>query len=162
MNKVKAIYPGTFDPITLGHLNIIHRASSIFDLTVAISGSSKKNIYFNLEDRIKMTKEVLGNGKLVNVVSFNGLLIELAKKLQIKLLIRGIRSSADIKTELQLSSMNKNLDSEYDLETIFMTSLDKYSNISSTIVKQIASLNGDISNFVPKQVQNYFDHNTKN
>ena len=156
MLKTKVIYPGTFDPITNGHIDLIMRANNLFDLTVAISKASKKDIFFSLEDRITMVKESLGKHPEINVIGFDGLLVNLANKIDARLVIRGLRAVSDFEYEFQLAGMNRQLDEK--IETIFMTPSEQYANISSSLVRQIAFLGGNINKFVPKVVTNLFNN----
>lgn len=146
-NKKTAIYPGTFDPITNGHIDLIQRAAKMFDnVIVAIASNSKKNPKFSLEERIDMAEKVLSDCTNVRVKGFQELLVDFAKKENAMILIRGLRAISDFEYEFQLASMNRNL--APDIESIFLMPADEYSFISSSLVKEVASLGGDISNFV--------------
>lgn len=146
------IYPGSFDPITYGHINIIERASKITDkLIVAILNNNAKTALFNVDDRTQMIKESLKHLTNVEVKSFNGLLIDFAKKEGATLIFRGLRAVSDYEYEMQLAHTNKAL--YPDIETIFLQSDTKHSYLSSSIVKEVASYGGDISEFVPKHVE---------
>lgn len=151
---IKALYPGTFDPITVGHVDIIKRAVSIFDeLIVAVANNPSKQPLFSLEDRKSMVIQSLKDEKLIDnvkIVSFNGLLVELAKQHNVKVLIRGLRAISDFEYEFQMSCMNAKLNS--DIQTIFLAASDNVQFISSRFVKQIAMLNGDISSLVTKNI----------
>jgi len=145
------IYPGTFDPITNGHLNLITRASKIFDeVIVAVAEHTSKKTLLSYKDRINLTKNSLKKIPQVKVLGFKNLLVDFAKSQHIFLILRGIRAIADFEYERQLSSMNHHLAPE--IETIFMTPSEKYAHISSTFVRDIARLGGDISAFVPNIV----------
>jgi len=142
-----AIYPGTFDPITNGHIDLIQRAAKMFDnVIVAIASSSKKNPKFTLEERIDMAQKVMADCPNVRVKGFQELLVDFAHKENAMILIRGLRAISDFEYEFQLASMNRNL--APDIESIFLMPADEYSFISSSLVKEVASLGGDISNFV--------------
>lgn len=146
-NKKIAIYPGTFDPITNGHIDLIQRAAKMFDeVIVAIATNSKKNPRFRLEQRIDMAEQVLADCKNVRVKGFKVLLVDFAKQENARILIRGLRAISDFEYEFQLASMNRNL--APDIESIFLMPADEYSFISSSLVKEVASLGGDVSNFV--------------
>jgi len=145
-----AIYPGTFDPITNGHLDIIKRAEKIFDkIIVAVANNKAKNSMFSLQKRVKMVK-VATNSQKIEVKSFNSLLVEFAKKENAKIIIRGLRAVSDFEYELQMSYANQSLDKE--IETIFLMPTLNNAFISSSIVRNILSYNGDISHLVPKEI----------
>ena len=147
INNKTAIYPGTFDPITNGHIDLIQRAAKMFDnVIVAIASSSKKNPKFTLEERIDMAEKVMADCPNVRVKGFQELLVDFAHKENAMILIRGLRAISDFEYEFQLASMNRNL--APDIESIFLMPADEYSFISSSLVKEVASLGGDISNFV--------------
>lgn len=149
--KLRAIYPGTFDPITNGHVDIILRASKLFSqVIVAVAASETKNPFFNLETRIELIKKSLINTSCIQVIGFEGLLIDLAKKYEADVIIRGIRSCQDFEYELQLAGMNQKLRPQ--METVFLTPSTEVSFISSSLVREIARLKGDLSPFVPLPV----------
>lgn len=142
-----ALYPGTFDPITNGHIDLVQRASKLFDkVIVSIASSSKKNPRFTLEERVELAREVLQDCPNVVVKGFNILLIDFAREQEANILIRGLRAISDFEYEFQLASMNRNLAPE--IESVFLMPADEYSFISSSLVKEVASLGGDVSNFV--------------
>jgi pantetheine-phosphate adenylyltransferase len=145
MNKV--IYPGTFDPITNGHMDLIERASRLFDeVVVAVAASPKKKPLLELETRVELTRtitESLGN---VKVTGFNGLLTDFLKKQDANIILRGLRAVSDFEYEFQMANMNRVL--APDVESMFLTPAEKHSFISSTLVREVAILNGDISKFV--------------
>ena len=145
MNKV--IYPGTFDPITNGHMDLIERASRLFDeVVVAVAASPKKKPLLELETRVELTRtitESLGN---VKVTGFNGLLTDFLKKQDANIILRGLRAVSDFEYEFQMANMNRVL--APDVESKFLTPAEKHSFISSTLVREVAILNGDISKFV--------------
>ena len=152
------IYPGTFDPITNGHKDIIDRSLKIFDgITIAVAESKQKKTLFPLEVRLKFVKKIFKNEKNITVISFSGLLKDLLIEKKIFNVLRGIRSVADYEFELQLANMNKKLDKK--IETVFMIPNENYSSISSSIVREIINLNGDISKFVPNEVIEYLNKN---
>lgn len=146
------IYPGSFDPITYGHIDIINRCAKKFDKVIVsvLNNSAKKNL-FSVQERMELLKAVLGKYDNVEVDSFNGLLIDYAKKKDCSLIVRGLRAVSDFEYEMQMALVNKNL--EDDIETIFMVALGKYAFLSSSIVKEVAMFGGDISCFVPKVVE---------
>lgn len=149
--KNTAIYPGTFDPITHGHTDIIERAARIFqNVTVAIAANPGKAPLFSHAERISMAKQVLCNMNNVKVVGFDGLLAEFVKSQGTSLILRGLRAVSDFEYEFQLASMNRHLYTE--LETVFLTPSEQYSFISANLVREIASLQGDVSQFVDAHV----------
>ncbi|MDQ5983783.1 MAG: Phosphopantetheine adenylyltransferase [Eubacteriales bacterium SKADARSKE-1] len=148
-----AIYPGSFDPVTLGHMDIIVRASKIFDRVIVATLINKdKNAVFTADERVNLLEKSLIGLKNVEVVKFEGLLVDYAKKVNATTIIRGLRAVTDFEYELQLALVNKKLCK--DIETVFLTTSPENIYISSSVVKQIASFNGDISNFVPKSILN--------
>jgi len=147
-----AVYPGSFDPVTNGHLNIIERAINIFDeLIVAVAANPNKSTLFSVQERISMVKEVTKNFEKVKVQTFSGLLINFMKKNKANVIIRGMRAISDFEHESQLALMNKELAPE--IETIFMVTCSKYAYLNSSIVKEIASLNGCVTQLVPEIVE---------
>lgn len=143
-----AVYAGSFDPLTYGHVNIIERALKIFDkVIVAVATNYQKQPLFSPEERVKMIKEVFKNEPRVEVESFEGLLVDYMKKKGIKIIIRGLRATSDFEYEYHMASMNKSLYPEVD--TIFMVTAKDYFFISSRTIKEIASLGGEVSDFVP-------------
>jgi pantetheine-phosphate adenylyltransferase len=147
-----AVYPGSFDPVTNGHINIIERATKIFDkLIVAVAVDSKKSTLFSAQERTEMVKESTKNIEKLEVKSFSGLLTDFVKKNKANIIVRGMRAISDFEYESQLALMNKRLAPE--IETIFMVTCSKYSYLNSSIVKEIASLNGNISQLVPEIVE---------
>lgn len=149
-----AIYPGSFDPITKGHLDILKTGAEIFDkVIIAVARNSEKKGFLPIEERVKLIKESVKDLENVEVDSFEGLTIEYAKKQGAKVLIRGLRAVSDFEYELQLSQANSSLSSE--IKTVFLTTKPKYNFISSSTIKEIYLNNGDISKFVPEPVYEY-------
>ena len=147
-----AIYPGSFDPVTFGHLDIIRRAAEIFDeLTVSVLNNKTKSPLFSVEERVKMLEEATKDMPNVVVDSFSGLLIDYAREKNIHVAIRGLRAITDFEYELQIAQTNRKF-SGGDLDTMFLTTSLEYAYLSSTIVKEVASYGGDISHFVPEQL----------
>ena len=146
-NPKIALYPGTFDPITNGHIDLVKRAAKLFDeVVVSIASSSKKIPLFTLEERIELAEKVMSHCPNVKVKGFDVLLVDFAKQENANVLIRGLRAISDFEYEFQLASMNRNL--EPDIESLFLMPADEYSFISSSLVKEVSALGGDISNFV--------------
>ena len=146
------IYPGSFDPVTNGHLDIIERASKVTDkLIVAVLKNDTKNPLFTAEERVDMIKEAVANFNNVEVDSFDGLLVDYAKKKNATLIVRGLRAITDFEYELQLAQTNRELYKE--LDTVFLLTNLQYAYLSSSIVKQVASYKGDISKFVTANVE---------
>ena len=156
MKKI-AIYPGTFDPITYGHIDVIKKALKIVDnIIVAISNGNQKNYLFTAEERIEIVKQALFkdlklNKKVIMVISFNSLTTDLCKKYKSKIILRGLRAASDFEYEFQMTGMNFKLNSS--IETIFLMASDNNQLISSNLVKEVCKLKGDISRFVPKEVE---------
>lgn len=147
-----AIYPGSFDPVTYGHMDIIHRAAEIFDeLTVSVLNNHLKTPLFSVEERVKILEEATKDIPNVKIDSFSGLLIDYAKKKGIYVAIRGLRAITDFEYELQIAQTNRKL-SNGSLDTMFLTTSLEYAYLSSSSVKEIASFNGDISLCVPEFV----------
>ena len=150
--NVKAIYPGTFDPLTNGHSDLVERAAKMFDhVTFAIAYNPNKQPFFTLDERVALANEVLGHIPNVDVIGFSGLLADLAKEQHANLLVRGLRAVSDFEFELQLANMNRSLNP--DLESIFLTPSVENSFISSSLVKEVALHQGDISQFVHPAVE---------
>lgn len=147
-----AIYPGTFDPLTNGHADIIKRGLSMFDtLVVAVAADTTKNPVFTLDERVAIVREVFKDRPEVLVEPFSGLLVEYAEKRGIHTILRGLRAVSDYEYEFQISLMNRKL--KPDIETIFLISNYRWLYISSTIIKTVSSLGGDVSGLVPEHVQ---------
>jgi pantetheine-phosphate adenylyltransferase len=154
--SVKAIYPGTFDPVTNGHTDLIERASHLFsEVVVGIAASPSKQPHFDLTQRVALLEAVTQHLPNVSIVGFSGLLINFAKEHQAKVLIRGLRAVSDFDYEFQLANMNRRL--APDLESVFLTPAEKNSFISSTLVKEVALHNGDVSQFVHSIVKQALD-----
>jgi pantetheine-phosphate adenylyltransferase len=146
-----AIYPGTFDPITLGHQDLIQRASTIFDkVIVAVAINPGKAPTFTLEERVELAKQSLSGTSNVEVCGFEGLLINVAVEKGAKVIIRGLRAVSDFEYEFQLAGMNRRMKPE--VETLFLTPADQYAYLSSSLVREIATLGGDVSEFVAPEV----------
>ncbi len=149
--KTKAIYPGTFDPLTNGHTDLVMRAARLFDeVIVAVAANPSKQPMFSLEERVALAQQVFADLPNVQVVGFTGLLAEFGRIHQAQVLIRGVRAVADFEYEFQLASMNRQLNP--DLDSLFMTPSEKNMFISSTLVKEVARHGGDVSPFVAPQV----------
>ena len=155
MNKTIAICPGSFDPITKGHLDIISRSAKMFDkvIVVVMSNVYKNGSTFTIEQRIDMIKKSVKNLKNVEVDYFDGLLADYAASKNARVVIKGLRAMSDFEYEFQMALANKKLNPE--LETVFLTTSAENMYLSSSMVKQIASMGGDVSDFVPKAIYNY-------
>ncbi len=146
----KAIYPGSFDPVTNGHMDMIVRASKIVDeLVVGVLNNSAKNSLFSVEERVSMLKEMTKDMKNVTVDSFDGLMVDYMDKIGATIVVRGLRAVTDFEYEIQIAQTNNKVNPKID--TIFLTTSLEYAYLSSTIVKEFASYGGDISNFVPER-----------
>ncbi len=147
----RAIYPGSFDPVTFGHIDMIERSAKIVDeLVVAILVNSAKNPLFSVEERVSMLREITGHVPNIKITSFHGLLIDYARKVDASIIVRGLRAVTDFEYELQIAQTNRIVDDRID--TVFLTTSLEYAYLSSTIVKEVASYGGDISHFVPEQL----------
>jgi len=148
---IKAIYPGSFDPLTNGHLDIIKRASQTFDeLIIAVSQNINKTSFLNKNEKIDIITKEIAEMNNVKVQAFDSLLVDFAKSIDAKIIIRGLRAVSDFEYEFQLAGMNRHLNNS--IETIFLTPSEEFSNISSSLIKEIYKIGGDISQFVPKNV----------
>jgi pantetheine-phosphate adenylyltransferase len=149
---IKAIYPGSFDPITNGHIDVIKRASRIFDqVIIAVSQNINKKSFLSEKEKIEAINLSLEGLKNVEIIAFDSLLVDFAKSINAQIILRGLRAVSDFEYEFQLAGMNKHLDK--NIETFFLTPSEEFSNISSSLVREILMLGGDISSFVPKNVE---------
>jgi len=143
----RAVYPGTFDPMTMGHVDLVKRASKLFDsVIIAIASSDSKKPMFTLEERIEIGNKIFADDPKVEVIGFSGLLVNFAKDNDANILIRGLRVVADFEYEFQLANMNRAMSP--DIESVFLTPKEEYSYISSSLVKEIATMGGDVDRFV--------------
>ena len=155
MSKTRVIYPGTFDPITNGHIDLVTRASRMFDeVVVAIAIGHHKNPIFSLEERVALAQASLSHLSNVEFVGFDGLLVNFFKEHKATAVLRGLRAVSDFEYEFQLANMNRRLDSNF--EAVFLTPSEQNSFISSTLVREIARLNGDVTQFVHQAVVDAF------
>ena len=149
---IKAIYPGSFDPITNGHIDVIKRASRIFDqVIIAVSQNINKKSFLSEKEKIEAINLSLQGLKNVEIIAFDSLLVDFAKANNVQIILRGLRAVSDFEYEFQLAGMNKHLDK--NIETFFLTPSEEFSNISSSLVREILMLGGDISSFVPQKVE---------
>lgn len=145
--QTTVIYPGTFDPITKGHTDLIERATKLFSkVIVAVAANPGKNPIFSKEERVELAKQVLTPFKNVEVFGFNGLLADFAKEQGTSFILRGLRAVSDFEFEFQLASMNRHM--THSLETLFLTPAEQYSFVSSNLIREVARLGGDVSKFV--------------
>ncbi len=150
--KIRAVYPGSFDPVTNGHIDLIQRSSHLFDeVIVSILENTEKTPFFTLEERIEMLEHAIKDFKNVSVVTFRGLLVDFAQRIGASVIVRGIRAVSDYEYELQMALMNRRLSSE--VETVFMMPAEPYSYLSSRLVKEISFFGGSIKGLVPRQVE---------
>lgn len=151
MAKGKAIYPGTFDPVTFGHLDVLERAAKLFDtVIISVAKSTPKGTLFTLEERIQMVRAAAPKVKNIEVTGFDGLLVDFARKKKAGAIIRGLRAISDFEYEFQMALTNRKI--APDIETVFLMPGEKYSYISSTLVREIAKYGGDVKDFVPSGV----------
>ncbi|KAA8731924.1 pantetheine-phosphate adenylyltransferase [Acinetobacter qingfengensis] len=156
MVKTRVIYPGTFDPITNGHIDLVSRAARMFDeVVVGIAIGHHKKPLFSLEERVELAKQSLSHLSNVEFVGFDGLLVNFFQEQQATAVLRGLRAMSDFEYEFQLANMNRQLDNRF--EAVFLTPSEQYSFISSTLIREIARLQGDVSKFVPKVVSDAFE-----
>ena len=150
--NITAVYPGTFDPITRGHTDLVRRAAGLFDrVIVAVATNPKKAPFFPPEERIALAEQSLGGLSNVVVEGFDGLLVDFVQAQHAKVILRGLRAVSDFEFEFQLAGMNRHL--APDLETLFLTPAEEYAYVSSSLVREIASLGGDVSHFVDAHVE---------
>lgn len=151
---ITAVYPGTFDPMTRGHEDLVRRASGLFDkVVVGVADSRAKRPFFTLQERVEIAREVLGHYPNVEVASFSGLLKDFVREKGARVIVRGLRAVSDFEYEFQMAGMNRYL--LPDVETLFLTPSDQYQFISGTIVREIAQLGGDVSKFVFPSVEHW-------
>lgn len=157
----RAVYPGTFDPMTMGHVDLVKRASKLFDsVIIAIASSDSKKPMFSLEERIEIGDKIFADDPKVEVVGFSGLLVNFAKDNDANILIRGLRVVADFEYEFQLANMNRAMSP--DIESVFLTPKEEYSYISSSLVKEIATMGGDVTRFVDPVTLDALNQKIKN
>ncbi len=150
--KIRAVYPGTFDPVTNGHIDLIKRGAALFDhLHVAILSNAEKTPLFSLEERVDMLEQAVGSYRNVSVTTFEGLLVDYVEKLGASVIVRGIRAVSDYEYELQMAMMNRRLSSR--VETVFLMPAEAYSYLSSRLVKEISQLGGSVRGLVPPGVE---------
>ena len=150
--SLKVVYPGTFDPVTLGHEDLVRRAANLFPhVIVAVAGSSNKRTMFSLDERVTMTKEVFINLSNVEVIGFSSLLMQFVQSQNAQMVIRGLRATADFEYEFQLAGMNRKLYPQF--ETLFLTPSEQFMFISSSLVREVATLGGDVHAFVSPTVE---------
>jgi len=149
---VSAMYPGTFDPITLGHEDLVRRAARLFDrVVVAVAANPGKQPMFTLNERVELARSVLSDFESVEVTGYEGLTVDFARKHDLQVIVRGLRAISDFEYEFQLANMNRHLTDE--VETAFLTPTETYTYISSSLVREIASMGGDITEFVSPAVK---------
>lgn len=150
--KRTALYPGTFDPVTHGHLDVVRRAAHIFDrVVVAVAMSARKKTWFSLKERLALMRAATRDIRGVEIVTFDGLLVEFARKMNIGVIVRGLRAFSDFEYEFQMALSNRKM--APDIETLFLMTSETHSYVSSTVVREVAELGGDTSEFVPPVVQ---------
>ena len=156
MNKSRAIYPGSFDPVHFGHLDVIRRSTHLFsDLIIAVAASQSKGPLFTVEERIAMLRETLGDDPAITILPLEGLLVDFAREHGVFTVIRGLRAVSDFEFEFQMALMNRKL--EPRLETVYLTPKEDYTYLSSRIMKEVARLGGDVSQLAPRQVIQGFE-----
>ncbi len=153
--ETTVIYPGTFDPITFGHVDLINRALTIFDrVIVAVADATHKSTLFSQEQRVRIAQTVFKDNPKINIQPFSGLIVDFMQEHQVKTLLRGIRTISDMEHEFQLATMNRMLYPA--METLFLAPDPRFANISSTIVREIAKMKGNLQPFIPQEVINAF------
>lgn len=149
---LKVVYPGTFDPVTLGHEDLVHRAANLFPhVIVAVAANTNKKTMFSLDERVELTKTVFSNLSNVEVLGFSGLLMQFVQKQNAHMVIRGLRATADFEYEFQLAGMNRKLYPQF--ETLFLTPAEQFMFISSSLVREVATLGGDVNEFVSPVIE---------
>lgn len=160
LKKRIAVYPGTFDPITLGHEDLVRRAAHLFDeVIVAVAGSTSKSTLFDLQERVALAKNVFAAYHNVKVVGFSGLLMQFVQDQNAQVVIRGLRAASDFEYEFQLAGMNRKLYPK--LETLFLTPSEQYMFVSSSLVREVAKLGGDVNQFVSATVEDAIKNKLK-
>lgn len=150
--NIGAMYPGTFDPLTRGHEELIHRCARLFDqIVVAVAASPGKAPLFTLDERVDLARDVLKDTPGVSVTGYDGLSVDFARKNDLAVIVRGLRAVSDFELEFQLAAMNRRLDDS--VETVFLTPTERYTFVSSTLVREIAEYGGDVSQFVHPRVE---------
>lgn len=160
--RVTAIYPGTFDPMTVGHIDVAHRASKMFDdLIIGVAGdpSNKKNPFFDLDERVQLATDILSGLPNVQVMAFSGLLVNFAAEVKANVIVRGLRAISDFEYEVQIAGVNRHLSPS--VETVFIAASQDFTFLSSSIVREIAKLNGDYTDFVHPVVVEAFERKLK-
>ena len=149
-----AIYPGTFDPITLGHVDVVQRGLKLFDeIIIAVADSPKKSPMFDVAARLNMVNETFAEEPRIKAVSFDGLLVNLVQQHKARAILRGLRAASDFEYEFQLAAMNRKLNAE--IESVFVMAREEYTFVSSSFIREISSMGGDVNALVPKAVQPY-------
>ena len=157
-----AIYPGSFDPITLGHIDIIERASRVFDtIYIAVIQNKAKSPFFKIEERITLIREIFKDNPKIKVEGFDGLLVDYANAKKVYTIIRGLRALTDFEFEFQMALINRKLGIETNIDTVFLMTDEKYSYLSSSAVREIAKLKGNIKEFVPNNVADAIEKKIK-
>lgn len=151
MEKVRALYPGTFDPVSNGHIDLIRRGAALFDeIVVGVAKNDRKKPFFTMEERASFIREACADIPNLIVVPFSSLLVDVARQQGAKVILKGLRAVSDFDYELQMSLINRRL--APDIETVFMMPSEEYSFVSSTMIKEVSSLGGDVSSIVPPNV----------